>query len=432
MVPAHTRISHIIAPKTFYSILIALPLNRTAFPNRRTGVPGRVLSSYNIPLRIALRQPREPFHLSYGKRLFKEDVEALVAPPASSFDAAHEWLESHGVQKGACHMSPAGDWVTVRLPVAQVEKVLGPPCLEHIELIRPPTVFNRAKAQRATYHFTDLDSDTAASLPILIREDHLCFYQVPAAVNTSFNVVLINGGLNNRTLAEAGDEAGVDWLYFVLEQHSIPQVISTSSADEERSVPMGYAHRVYRGFAQLGARGVSLFSSGDGGVVDGDPDPVTQICFTNHSKNETRFLFQRPSWREAAVTKFFESLPEGTYAGLFNSSGRASPDVSAQVESFRIFHQGRLAHGDGTSESAPSVAAFVAVLNDARIVAGKPSLGFLNPLIYALNGAGFNDITTGNTPGCGTPGFNATTGWNSVTGFRTPDFEVLKEINACD
>jgi tripeptidyl-peptidase-1 len=59
----------------------------------------------------------------------------------------------------------------------------------------------------------------------------------------------------------------------------------------------------------------------------------------------------------------------------------------------------------GTSASTPSVAAFVALLNDARIDAGKPSLGFLNPLIYALNGEGFNDITSGNAPGCGTPGF---------------------------
>lgn len=51
----------------------------------------------------------------------------------------------------------------------------------------------------------------------------------------------------------------------------------------------------------------------------------------------------------------------------------------------------------------------MSLLNDARIRAGKPSLGFLNPLIYSINlihtGA-FNDITTGNNPGCGTEGFN--------------------------
>ncbi|KAH9026459.1 subtilisin-like protein [Lactarius hengduanensis] len=555
---------------------------------------GRAPSSYIIPLRIALRQPRfseleqhlsetsDPFHPSYGKHLSKEDVEALVAPHASSVDAVHEWLESHGIQKEACHRSPAGDWVTVRLPVVQVEKMLGtefrmwkhtedgdalvrttqyslPPHLdEHIELIQPTTVFNRAKAQRTTYHFIDLNPvassqslsakvtvpgsgvtvDASCNMTITVSclkqlynavnyapqapdknaialtgyleqfanfADLKQFYadQVPAAVNTSFDVVLINGGLNNQTLAEAGSEVDLDvqfalgvsfptpgtlystggrapyikdaltpnamnepygdWLDFVLAQHKIPQVISTSYGDDEQSVPMDYAHRVCRGFAQLGARGVSLlFASGDGGVGDGDPDPATQTCFTTNGKNQTKFLpyfpascpyvtavgattqipevaaqysgggfsnyFQRPSWQRAAVTKFLESLPDGTYAGLFNASGRAFPDISAQGSSFRIFYRGSPARISGTSASAPSLAAFVALLNDARIAAGKPSLGFLNPLIYALNGVGLNDITAGNAPGCGTPGFNATKGWDPLTGFGTPNFEVLKEI----
>ena len=40
-----------------------------------------------------------------------------------------------------------------------------------------------------------------------------------------------------------------------------------------------------------GARGVSLtFSSGDGGVVDGDPNPATQECFTNDGRNKTEFI----------------------------------------------------------------------------------------------------------------------------------------------
>jgi tripeptidyl-peptidase-1 len=46
------------------------------------------------------------------------------------------------------------------------------------------------------------------------------------------------------------------------------------------------------------------------------------------------------------------------------------------------------------------------LLNDARIAAGRPPLGFLNPLIYQVGDKAFNDITAGNAPGCGTPGFN--------------------------
>jgi tripeptidyl-peptidase-1 len=60
----------------------------------------------------------------------------------------------------------------------------------------------------------------------------------------------------------------------------------------------------------------------------------------------------------------------------------------------------------GTSAAAPAFAGLIALLNDARLAAGKRSLGFLNPMIYALKGDGFHDIVVGNAPGCGTPGFN--------------------------
>jgi tripeptidyl-peptidase I len=79
----------------------------------------------------------------------------------------------------------------------------------------------------------------------------------------------------------------------------------------------------------------------------------------------------------------------------------------------------------GTSASSPTFAAFVALLNDARLKAGLPPLGFLNPLFYSTAIGGFNDITSGNAPGCGTEGFNATVGWDPVTGLGTPDFGKL-------
>ena len=51
------------------------------------------------------------------------------------------------------------------------------------------------------------------------------------------------------------------------------------------------------------------------------------------------------------------------------------------------------------------------------MAAGRPPLGFLNPLIYYLGDDAFNDIKVGNAPGCGTPGFHVSgttiTFWNS-------------------
>jgi len=130
------------------------------------------------------------------------------------------------------------------------------------------------------------------------------------------------------------------------------------------------------------------------------------------------------------VKRFLRSLPKGTYAGLFNPHGRAIPDVSAQAENFRVFFRGRSTSAGGTSAAAPSFAGLVALLNDARMAAGRPPLGFLNPLIYYLGGEAFNDIKVGNAPGCGTPGFHATTGWDPVTGLGTPDFEKLRKLLA--
>ena len=91
---------------------------------------------------------------------------------------------------------------------------------------------------------------------------------------------------------------------------------------------------------------------------------------------------------------------------------QAYPDVSAQSDNFRIFLGGRPGLIGGTSASCPTFAGFVSLLNDVRIRAGKSSLGFINPLVYSLgldHSGAFNDITTGNNPGCGTPGFNVGT-----------------------
>lgn len=88
---------------------------------------------------------------------------------------------------------------------------------------------------------------------------------------------------------------------------------------------------------------------------------------------------------------------------------KAIPDVSAQADNYRIFVGKNPMYVGGTSAAAPTFAGLVALLNDARIAAGMCSLGFLNPLIYALEGDGFRDIVVGNAPGCGTPGFNVST-----------------------
>jgi len=114
-------------------------------------------------------------------------------------------------------------------------------------------------------------------------------------------------------------------------------------------------------------------------------------------------------------------LPAQKY---FNASGRGIPDVSAVGENFHIICSGQDMSVDGTSCSTPTFAGIVALLNDARIAAGKRPLGPLNTLLYAHPEV-FTDIVQGSNPGCGTQGFSALPGWDPVTGLGAPKYPAL-------
>ncbi len=77
--------------------------------------------------------------------------------------------------------------------------------------------------------------------------------------------------------------------------------------------------------------------------------------------------------------------------------------------------QGEFTQSGGTSASAPIFASLINRINEQRLNAGKGTLGFLNPALYA-NPSMLNDITNGTNPGCDTEGFSAVPGWDPVTG----------------
>ncbi|KAG9099641.1 hypothetical protein FS749_000774 [Ceratobasidium sp. UAMH 11750] len=258
-------------------------------------------------------------------------------------------------------------------------------------------------------------------------------------------------------------EPYLEFLQYLLAQKNPPQTISTSYGDEEQTVPIEYAKRVCSMFAQLGARGVTfLFSSGDGGVGDGKLSG-SRVCVSNDGKKKKTFLpafpascpyvtavggtrsipevtvdfsgggfsnyFKRPAYQATDVPLYLKKLG-GAYSGLYNPKGRAYPDIAAQGVHFRVVVGGIDQYIGGTSASAPTVAGIIALLNDARLAKKLPPLGFLNPWLYTHGRSGLNDITKGSNPGCNTPGFNATVGWDPATGLGTPNFGKLKKIAA--
>jgi kumamolisin len=132
-----------------------------------------------------------------------------------------------------------------------------------------------------------------------------------------------------------------------------------------------------------------------------------------------------PSWQKAAIN----STNKGS------TTLRNGPDVSANAN-FTFYtcddQTACLANEyGGTSFAAPMWAAYVALVNQQRVAAGKSTIGFLDPYIYAENAnattykADFHDITSGKSGS-----YSAVTGFDLVTGWGSPNTGLLSELAA--
>jgi len=240
----------------------------------------------------------------------------------------------------------------------------------------------------------------------------------------------------------------------------IPKVMSISWGMDEWAQPVAWSERMDVEWMKLGLRGVSiLIASGDAGawgdmgVLNGHnfrPDsPATSPYVTavggtdlkvtdvigeeqawSHGGGGFSNYAARPAWQAEAVATYLSTYADQMPPSeLFNSSLRAYPDVSALGGGNNPYCMSTLAEVGwqavyGTSASAPVVAGIIARLNEARLKAGKPVLGFLNPFLYA-NPDAFNDVVYGDNKGDGYVGYPATVGWDAATGLGTPNYTKL-------
>jgi tripeptidyl-peptidase I len=128
--------------------VLAIPSKRCVHKVKETVIPPQGWVKHSVPapdhtivLRIGLPQPNfhvlekhlyevsDPYHERYGAHLSKEEVETLVAPHQESLDLVNEWLQSHSIGENDLVRSPAKDWVTLKIPVSLVEKMLDTVCL---------------------------------------------------------------------------------------------------------------------------------------------------------------------------------------------------------------------------------------------------------------------------------------------------------------
>jgi tripeptidyl-peptidase-1 len=255
-------------------------------------------------------------------------------------------------------------------------------------------------------------------------------------------------------------------------------VISISYGGQEADLPASYQTRQCNEFMKLGMQGVSVvLASGDSGVAgpagddnaDGclgtgqifSPDfPATCPYITtvgattlpplasvqNDAETAvTRFpsgggfsnIYPIPAYQQAAVNSYLTNSPPpyksysgsnnaniGAGGGVYNRAGRGYPDVSAVGDNIVIFNKGAPTLIGGTSASAPVFAALLTRINEERLAAGKSTVGFVNPTLYAHPEV-LNDVTVGSNPGCNTNGFAAAKGWDPVTGLGTPNYPKM-------
>ncbi|HLV97814.1 MAG TPA: S53 family peptidase [Ktedonobacterales bacterium] len=111
---------------------------------------------------------------------------------------------------------------------------------------------------------------------------------------------------------------------------------------------------------------------------------------------------------------------------------RAIPDVAFPADGFLIYDSGNTSDTSslgqvnpqwrdwdvvgGTSISAPCWAGLIAIANQVR---GQP-LGLIQPALYALQGKGMHDITTGSNSFHNVTGYLALKGFDLVSGWGTP------------
>jgi tripeptidyl-peptidase I len=158
--------------------------------------------------------------------------------------------------------------------------------------------------------------------------------------------------------------------------------------------------------------------------------------WTSGSGTSTRT--SRPSWQDDAAAAYMSGPIAKPPSGSWNASGRIYPDLSGVGSNLIIVLHGKVDVAGGTSASTPISAGIISTLNAVRLRHGKPTLGFVNPLLYKAGGewpSVYNDIVVGDTRcgdvlhpphvACCDDGFNAGIGFDYASGwgsFNWPEF----------
>jgi hypothetical protein len=195
-------------------------------------------------------------------------------------------------------------------------------------------------------------------------------------------------------------------------------------------------------FQQYAAQGQSFFlAAGDNGAFAGPPQQPSDNPYITVVGGTVLTTSSSGAWASESVWNGSGGGISATYPlpdwqqGLDMSRNQGStamrnlPDVAMVGRNIWLLaDRGGALAVNGTSISAPLWAGFTALVNEQAAANGQPSVGFVNPALYAIGkGASyltsFRDITTGNNTNSDSPdrffavpGYDLCTGWGSPNG----------------
>ncbi len=273
----------------------------------------------------------------------------------------------------------------------------------------------------------------------------------------------------------------VDVFNRVASDHKV-QVLSVSYGTYEDAFSSSELAAVNKSLRTLAAEGISVFiSSGDCGAFTPRIRNVAQVAFpasaiysiavggthlqvndSNVRTSETAWSasndlpvcannwgsgggvsqnadFKRPFWQVGSGTTTHydgsSSLPAVTIRPFSSTvtapNGlRQVPDVAAAAyPNISVYYQGAWAPSGGTSAAAPIWAAGALLVDQALQQKGKTSLGGVPEFYTLANQPGnfhpYTDITSGNNLF-----YNATPGWDYTTGWGSPNFNDILQVEA--
>src|SRR5579884_1401567 len=300
--------------------------------------------------------------------------------------------------------------------------------------------------------------------------------ELVAALAPQANIFMYQADTDNTSFAQAM----VDLLNRVGTDHQV-QVLSISYGTAESSFSASEMDAINRSLRTLAAEGISVFiSSGDCGAYtlrirqpqvaevsfpasapyaiavggthlqvndnnvrtsetvwgDDDGSLICQNQWGSGGGVSQNTDFKRPSWQ---VGKGTTTQYDGTSKGVFTATLppeplkapnglRQVPDVAAAAyPNIAIYYSGTWYASGGTSAAAPIWAAGATLINQAMQQSGKSTLGGV-PEFYTLanNPKTFHpytDITVGNNLY-----YSATPGWDYTTGWGSPNFSDIVQM----